>query len=242
MSIIMWQSTDGTQTYFIHVDATLQETHSFVNTVTDHPVERGSALTDHVRPDPVRVSLSGMISNHPHYLPQDNIGGVEEDSQTVDVNIPGRTRVFPITSPTDGLRTITDGTPPSPAVLVFSQRGYAASAKVLTFTLSFDRVRAVFDALTQLRDNGTLVQVDTSLRRYDDMVIESLNVPRSADVGESLVFDVGFKQVRTVELSVVKVKRNKGQVTKKVVTPVEEQAADNTVLGWLTDKVTGQNQ
>lgn len=239
-TLIMWQAENNSQTFSIRVDATVAETHSFVNTVTDHPVERGAAITDHVRPDPVRISISGMISNHPHYLPEDHVGGSEEDYQLVDVATPGIARIFPITAASDPVRAITSGfrAPPNAAVMSRFQAGYYASAKVRTFTLSFDRVRAVFDSMTDLRDKGTLLRVETSLRTYDDMVIESFSVPRDANVGEALVFDLALKQVRTVEFKTVVVAKHKGQVSKKVVTAPEQEAADNTVLGFLVDKVT----
>lgn len=49
----------------IEVDSCLEETHTFSNTVTDHPVEEGFNITDHSRPDPDSVVLRCFVSNTP---------------------------------------------------------------------------------------------------------------------------------------------------------------------------------
>lgn len=49
----------------VTIDATMDETHDLANTVTDHPVEEGSPISDHSRPEPDRVTLRCFISNTP---------------------------------------------------------------------------------------------------------------------------------------------------------------------------------
>ncbi len=49
---------------FIELDASLSETYSHDSVVTEHPVEGGQNITDHVRVQPVRLSIDGFISNH----------------------------------------------------------------------------------------------------------------------------------------------------------------------------------
>lgn len=47
------------------LDATIEENHRTRNKITDHPVEDGSDITDHVRTDPDSVTMVGRVSNHP---------------------------------------------------------------------------------------------------------------------------------------------------------------------------------
>lgn len=47
------------------IDATMQETHSAASEVTEHPVEVGSDITDHIRPKPIEVRIDGIITNAP---------------------------------------------------------------------------------------------------------------------------------------------------------------------------------
>lgn len=49
----------------ITVDATMQEVHTFSNEVTEHPVEQGANIADHIRRKPIEVRLSGIISETP---------------------------------------------------------------------------------------------------------------------------------------------------------------------------------
>lgn len=49
----------------LELDATLSETHSSESEVTEHPVETGSNIVDHVRPKPESLTLEGIISNTP---------------------------------------------------------------------------------------------------------------------------------------------------------------------------------
>lgn len=56
--------TDG-NTINIEIDVVPKETHDLKNTVTNHPVEVGGDITDHVRPEPDTFSLDCIISNTP---------------------------------------------------------------------------------------------------------------------------------------------------------------------------------
>ena len=47
------------------LDAVTSESHSFDVDVTEHPVETGSAISDHARPRPNRLTLDAVISNTP---------------------------------------------------------------------------------------------------------------------------------------------------------------------------------
>src|SRR6267143_513293 len=49
----------------ITVDATIQETHALEADITEHPVEQGPNITDHIRPKLKRYTIDGIISNTP---------------------------------------------------------------------------------------------------------------------------------------------------------------------------------
>lgn len=61
---------------FIELDATVEITHNFRSQITEHPVETGSKVTDHVRPENRSFSIKGYVSNH-HVTPvvQGNVLG-----------------------------------------------------------------------------------------------------------------------------------------------------------------------
>jgi len=47
----------------LDLDVTSDEVHEWNNEVTQFPVELGSPITDHIQPQPDRLSISGIISN-----------------------------------------------------------------------------------------------------------------------------------------------------------------------------------
>lgn len=72
----------------IVVDACMTENHQLDSEVTDHPVERGADVTDHVRPKPAVVTLDCVISNTPVDVTQRarvlQASGVTFESTAVD--------------------------------------------------------------------------------------------------------------------------------------------------------------
>ncbi len=49
-------------------DASIEETHSSASEVTEHPVEEGPNISDHIRRLPDTIEINGLVTNHPLYL------------------------------------------------------------------------------------------------------------------------------------------------------------------------------
>lgn len=49
----------------LEMDVTLREAHSFTNNITQYPVENGSTITDHIRQNPDKLTIEGLITNTP---------------------------------------------------------------------------------------------------------------------------------------------------------------------------------
>lgn len=49
----------------VQFDASLSETHARQCEITDHPVEEGSTISDHIRRLPETLEVNGVVSNHP---------------------------------------------------------------------------------------------------------------------------------------------------------------------------------
>ena len=54
-----------TPSEILEFEATVEEGHSGVAETTDHPVEDGADVTDHIRRKPDELTLKGVVSNHP---------------------------------------------------------------------------------------------------------------------------------------------------------------------------------
>jgi hypothetical protein len=165
------------------IDVAVREDHSFESEVTEHPVEVGADVTDHVRARPITVTLEGIVSDTP-------IGDMAQRRQEF---------------------TLVDG-----------EAFAIPSEEALAFLLA-------------IRDAREPVPIQTSLRSYESMMLQSLQIPRSADNGEALRFTATFVQVILVtnQRSVVRVsvpraanKVNRGNKASAEVTaaPVEVAA------------------
>lgn len=49
----------------VFLDATLAETHEYSSRVTEFPVENGTVISDYVINDPVKISITGIVSDSP---------------------------------------------------------------------------------------------------------------------------------------------------------------------------------
>lgn len=154
----------------LDLDATISESHNFAQTVTEHPVEKGAAISDHARPKPRTLRLEGMVSNTP-------------------------------------ILTTTRG----PIDLVESAIRSAGGE-----TTRGTRVATAYAALLSLE--GRICDVTTELQRYTDVVLETLEVPRNAQLGDVLRFSATFKAIITAQSETVRVSvphgngaKNKGQ-------------------------------
>lgn len=67
------------------------------------------------------------------------------------------------------------------------------------------RLQECFQSLLALRDSRTLMTVATRYRTYSDMAITSVNLRRTPDDGDSLVFDITWRQCRIVSSQMTRV-------------------------------------
>ncbi len=61
----LFYSEDGYSVGSIRFDLIVSESHTLESQVTEHPIENGSVVADHVRQLPRKGSLSGLVTNHP---------------------------------------------------------------------------------------------------------------------------------------------------------------------------------
>lgn len=217
---IIWQGDSG-QTYTIELDASVREQHDTTAQVTEHPVERGSNIADHIRAEPRRLTIEGVISNTPTFLPKDHVGGAQLVEQTVSVDWQGIDSTSVVEGRAKTLDQVTNGAAPDGGLTASKLPiptgllgripipdtadkanvgrevpGRTLTAKVSTFSQEFDRVRECSTELTRLQEEGILCRVITTFREYDNMAIEAINTQREAASGNSWNFSMQLKNVR----------------------------------------------
>lgn len=247
--MITWEGTSG-QTFFITLDVASKIQHTSTNQVTDHPVETGANVSDHVRPEPNVLTIDGVISNTPIYLPSDHIGNSTLITETVTASwngydnrrkIRGREATigdyFPAPRPIGRIGLGTAET----AQIGRDVPGGSLAATVTTFSDAFDRVGECYGELLLIRDTGTLCMVVTHRRTYENMAVTQLDVADDGNTGNALRFTVAFKQVRfgqTKTEPIPAVPRKKKPAGKKQPEkppiPVEPETDKSSALYKLT--------
>ena len=184
--------------------------------VTEHPVEQGSNLTDHVRKNARMLTLEMYVTN----TPIEDLGRGLVQTVTVE-----RPRFEPslVASPGAAFR-LAESTVKG---LVNSLLNRAPSGPIeyqaLVFNEPFDRIKEVQEALHALWDQSASMSAVTSLGTYDNMVLEKVDTPRTEPGGA--VFTIDLKQIRTVTTASVKAPK-----------PLEKRGAPATAKGSQSTK------
>ena len=170
-------------------DVIESESYETTSQITDHPVEVGINITDHVRKLPDRVSIIGYVSNQPIIENPFTKRGVFE---TRKIEAPQYS--IPL-EPTPGslyrnLISAIDGA-------LFGAQ--SRNATLLAFSEPFNAIAETYETLLDLQAGGVFVEVVTPLvGSMPEMVIERVAAPRTA--GDSgVAFSIDLRQLRVVE-------------------------------------------
>lgn len=188
MSSLAYLLPDNAQE--IDFDLVLSETHTNASELTGHPVEMGVDISDHVKHNPLELSLEVWMTNAPTNSP-DGYGGIV---QTIPLQLrPKPQPKNPITRFFNDLsQDIHDAIfGPKPPLVITG----------LFFPAPFDRVHDTHAVLGALERAGTAMTVVTSTIRYVDMVLQKVGYSKTeAGCG---TFSLDFKQARFVTTTTV---------------------------------------
>jgi hypothetical protein len=156
----------------IEFEASLSESHSRKSTPTEFPIENGNVINDHVILKPFELNLNVIITDNPI----SGIAGLLTESAT----------------------TLTSKlTPPIGSIALGAGLGGLSAIKAL---LGADSPSVTaYKQLLRIQEHAEFFTVLTSLFRYPNMVISSLDVQREANNGRALVASIGLVQLTIVK-------------------------------------------
>lgn len=183
----------------IWIDVSVREGHALTAEVTEHPVETGVDVADHIRPMPATIDIEGVVTNHPVELPKSHAGTTLVSPSPIEIE----------GEPSLGAIGLVPGAAQAAAVLgaikidVRSKRVFSAS--VLHFTEPFDRVTAVHAALVSIFERRALVTVVTGLATYQNVALTGLHIERTGEAGKGrLNFAASGRVLRVVSSQTAK--------------------------------------
>lgn len=209
--ILIWETPSG-ELESIEFDATLRETHSSAATITQHAVESGAAISDHVRPTNVHASFECFVSDSPTQMPLSQMYGVRGSIQAVNLEA-------------GNARELVRGAHRSQEA-EYEDRAIRATANVLKFDGEFSRVGRVYEQLERLRKDATILTASTLLDTLENVVITNLSAPQTAADGDGITFTIELEQIRLAETQFVEVP---DPVEPRARPPVDDGATTTTV-------------
>lgn len=105
-TMLTWEASEaaGVAAGALELDATTLLGFEATAEVTEHPVERGPNVVDHIRPMNGTLAVEGVITDHPIALPATQMNGATLAPGAVDLSGGGRATVQRFSAPVDRVR------------------------------------------------------------------------------------------------------------------------------------------
>lgn len=184
---------DDGSSALVQFDLTLGEAHESTCEVTEHQVERGANIADHIIVNRGTLNLEVYVTN----TPSNDLGG-RGQVITQPLDYP---RFQPPFAPTPGQLTRSARDAVSGLVGALTGNVPASQVSVLTFPEEMDRVKETHDALLDIQRRKVTCTVLTSTQTYESMVLLAVGLPRDHSGGAS--FNLNFKGIATVATATV---------------------------------------
>jgi hypothetical protein len=262
-TLIYWQDDATGQTETVQFDAVTALAPEDPATITDHPVERGANVVDHIRDEPERLTIEAKISMMPNVALDTDAGFAPLDIQVFSAPA-GATKQLTLEVPsppiqpdangllTAGIAAAGNALFGGPTATVNQPRqGTALTVQATAFQQRSprNRVRDVYEKLLDVKSKHLLLSVQTRDRDYFDMAIERLAAPRSVDEGSATKFTIDLKRIKVAASETVQAPKpaeargnttkNKGsQAPKEVENPVPAQSLLSGLTGIGADTPT----
>ncbi len=159
------------------LDASLEETHTSASEVTEHPVEEGTNISDHIRPLPDTLEINGIVTNHPLFL------------------LPSVTAPSPIQgdnqSQSDRVKAAYD------KLQELQKAGELV--KVITSLREYDRMAITGFSVIRNAANGNVLNATISLREIFTAQVETTEAPVPVNKAAAATTDQGKKTTKAAD-------------------------------------------
>lgn len=189
-------------------DIVTSEVPTYVADVSQHPVESGLEVADHIQLKNPSLKIVGTISNTPLDLATtvgNLISGVQGLVTSASFRENALNSGMQQAAGIAGAAMLGGG---NKAAILSKIKGAAGPAAADTVARS---------ALISAWQNKSIFDVVTKRIRYKDMAISSLSFPRDSSTGLSVIFEIEMQQVRIVSTGTVNLSDVAENVTKTAV-------------------------
>lgn len=225
----------------LYFDVVKSENHEATAEITEHNVEEGFKPTDHIRQNPDRITITGFMSNAPIAV-QGETTKPDHGGTYKSLNLDVPEFKAPI-APTPGALFGAIGG--AIASILGKKKQYSVNA--IQFSNLFNAPSDTYVKLRELQKAGTQIKVLTAIFDYENMVIESVTVPREKADGTGATFTIVLRQIRIVQTKTVNAPipteaRGKKEVAKGAQNPSDDNNAQKkSILKFIQNKFSGKS-
>ncbi len=201
----------GTERVVVPMDATPSMGHERSATVTQNAIEDGSNIADHINLAPERLTMEALITD----VPVSTIASLSGLAVSSASQLAG--------SALSGLGAVG-------ASLASQAAGLLVGSLAGLLTGTPRDPKDAFRFLEQLWEKREPFTVVTSLKRYENMVLTSLSIPRRAQDGKAIRFNLSMERVKITSSAVVTIPSFKvgGNASAQSAVNLGKQAAKET--------------
>lgn len=186
---------------------------SYTGSVSSHPIESGSTITDHVTSDNDKFKVSGVVSDYDFLNPSKDLA--LEDTSLSKEGFPDASRSELTASFANGL---------------LNTYGYFIPdkyrAEYIKRRLIDIRKNSLLVTILEYPDSGELVQ-------HTDCILTSLSFKEDENTGYAVYPDMSFEKINVVQVKVEEV--NTSKIPKLPDSKVSDAAADTSQKGSIAD-------
>lgn len=182
---------------FIEVDASIKENHTRALTISDTEIEDGSKISDHTNRQPERVDLDIEFSE----IPVDELPSA--------IGVAQGAAFSQIRQAIGGLG----------GIAVSEARGYMSNA---ILKQRANRLKNHVEHIERYMNDSVLLFLRTDVKDYEFMIIESATIPRSVEMGNSLILRLSMRTMKIVSSETVLIPEVR---TKNIPSAASEQSS-----------------
>lgn len=177
----------------------------YENEITDHYVDTNYAIQDHIAEKPITITLQGLVGDYFY-----SVNEIEDLLALVTPTISLVKQLIPqVTNVVQGIKAWKNR---NVVQYQFNQNGELISSSVNTVPLNYMDIFSLFQSLYKITSAQTRAflffealwkarvpfSVETSWKRFDNMVVQSLQ-PRRDNNADITEFTITFKQITTTQ-------------------------------------------
>ena len=186
-------------TAMIFLDATLKENFDAQTEVTNHPIEDGADISDHVILKPLRLVIDGIISETPFTIEGQKLGFATSVAASIGQNVGG------------AIGGLAAGFAAAKSLAGVLQPKSITGAEVQqdedfkNIPSENSRLRDAVNEFLNMRQAKQVVSIVTGLKQYKNFILVSFSVSRDQSTGQSINLHLEFQEIILAESKTVKI-------------------------------------